>query len=113
MTTQPELPTESDLWQALHDAMDGNLRQSKRRERLDAYKNAVQGSAALVDAQARAELCAEGDCPNAHQATRHEKTAGGYRYALEEAHDYLDDGDALTADEVATLRGILARALDA
>ncbi|MDX3353926.1 hypothetical protein PV703_11510 [Streptomyces sp. ME01-24h] len=109
-------PTETDLHLALHNAMDGNLSQSRRRDLLDAYTAAVEtrtSTADVEDTRLRAELCAEGDCRHAHQARRHEKTAAGYRHELEHAHDYLDDRDHLTAEQVATLRGILARALDA
>jgi hypothetical protein len=64
------------------------------------------------DLRTRAELCAEGDCPHAHQARKVEREASGYRHELETLADYLDDRDGIDPAVAVTLRGILARALD-
>lgn len=61
--TQPTDPTaaEAELWMALHDAMDGNLRVSRRRTLLADYKAAVLNMAAAETAMAAsgASLAAE------------------------------------------------------
>jgi hypothetical protein len=64
------------------------------------------------DLQARAELCAEGDCPHAYQARSNESEASRYRHELETLADYLEDRDGIDPAVAVTLRGILARALD-
>jgi hypothetical protein len=113
----PDQPTENDLRLTLTAAMDGNLSPRKRRDLLNAYQDAVEARvhathADTEDLHARAELCAEGDCPHAYQARKVEREAAGYRHELETLWDYLEDRDEIGADGVATLRGILTRALD-
>jgi hypothetical protein len=70
----------------------------------------------IDDLQARAEACAEGDCPHAYQARKAEREAereaAGYRHELEGLADYLEDRDGIDPAVAVTLRGILARALD-
>lgn len=110
-------PTENDLRLTLTNAMDGNLRRSARRDLLDAYTAAVEARVHIADAdtedfRTRAELCAEGDCPHAHQARKAEREASGYRHELETLWDYLEDRDGIDPAVAVTLRGILARALD-
>jgi hypothetical protein len=113
--TDPKL-TENDLRLNLDAAMDGNLSPLRRRELLDAYRDTVE---ARVHAEAgtdslreRADACAEGDCPHAHQARSNESEASRYRHELEGLADYLDDRDGIDPAVAVTLRGILARALD-
>ncbi|MFE2710554.1 hypothetical protein ACFXKI_00835 [Streptomyces mirabilis] len=117
MTDQTAQPTESDLRLALTNAMDGNLSPRKRRDLLDGYAAVVEARvhgvhADTEDLRTRAELCAEGDCPHAYQASKVEREASGYRHELETLADYLEDRDEMPAAGLATLRGILARALD-
>lgn len=108
--------TETDLRLTLTNAMDGNLRRSRRRDLLDAYRDSIEARVRLeadtTDIHARAEACSDGDCPHADQGRKAEREASGYRHELEGLWDYLEDRDEVTADGVATLRGILARALD-
>lgn len=115
MTQQPN---ETDLRHTLATAMDGNLRPSARRDLLDAYREAIETRvhatypALAEDLALRAGLCNEGDCPHAHQARKAEREAAGYRHELEGLWDYLEDRDEMPAGALATLRGILARALN-
>ncbi|MEU1497335.1 hypothetical protein [Streptomyces sp. NPDC005732] len=114
MTDQP---TETDLRVAITNAMDGNLRRSARRDLLDAYTAAVEGRVHTADADTdslreRANACAEGDCPHAHQARKAEGERAQYRHELETLWDYLEDRDGIDPAVATTLRGILARALD-
>ncbi|MET7975791.1 hypothetical protein ABZW44_22650 [Streptomyces mirabilis] len=116
-TPANQQPTETDLRLALTDAMDGNLRPTRRRDLLNAYQAAIEARvhaehADTDDLRTRAESCAEGDCPHAHQARKIEREASGYRHELEGLADYLDDRDGIDPAVAATLRGILARALD-
>lgn len=113
----PASLTELEIRSELFDAMDGNLRMSRRRNLIDAYRDAIEARGraeadAATDLLARAELCAEGDCPHAHQARKAERETSGYRHELETVWDYLEDRGEVTAEGLATLRGILARALD-
>lgn len=113
----PDQPTENDLRIALTNAMDGNLSPRKRRDLLDTYATAVENRVHAVhanteDLRTRAELCAEGDCPHAHQARKAESKAAGYRHELETLADYLEDRDGIDPAVAVTLRGILGRALD-
>lgn len=117
MTETPQPLTENDLRLAITNAMDGNLRRSARRDLLNAYTASIEArihtaDADTTDLQARADACAEGDCPHAYEARKIEREASGYRHELEGLWDYLEDRDEITADGLVTLRGILARALD-
>ncbi|MGW3594970.1 hypothetical protein [Streptomyces sp. NPDC005167] len=60
----------------------------------------------------QAEVCADQECPSAHHAKSAEAEASQYRYGVEEALDYIDDRDGITPEVAATLRGILARAIE-
>jgi hypothetical protein len=60
----------------------------------------------------RAEACADGECVHARLGKRAARTAGEYRYGVEEALDYLDDRDGITPEVAAALRGILQRAIE-
>lgn len=57
-TPEPTL-AELELREQLHDAMDGNLRMSRRRELLNAYRNAILAAAAPTQAAEADEMTAD------------------------------------------------------
>lgn len=65
-----------------------------------------------ANVEARAEACADGECPHAIQAKDSAGEASRYRHELEGLADYLDDRNGIDPGVAATLHGILARALD-
>jgi hypothetical protein len=60
----------------------------------------------------RAEACANAECVHAQNGQRAARIAQEYRYGVEEALDYLDDRDGITAEAAEALRGILRRAIE-
>ena len=59
----------------------------------------------------RAEACANAECIHAQNGRLAAEVAQEYRYGIEEALDYLDDRE-ITPEAVASLRGILQRAIE-
>jgi hypothetical protein len=88
-----------------------HMRAAAAGERTAADASEASGTDA-DDLQARADACAEGDCPHAYQARSNESEASRYRHELETLEAYLEDRDGIDPAVAVTLRGILARALD-
>lgn len=76
----------------------------------DAIDNA---KLAQDELELRAKECADGECAHARNAQHAARTAGQYRYGVEEALSYIDDRDGITPEVATALRGILQRAIEA